>query len=121
MYATAVLQSACRADQDLGYQQNEHAMRSIKTLGCPASSAQNQQRSQTLNFKMDSNMDIKHQLATEKSIDEIDAQSVEKGTIRSGFIAWAKNLSVETRGIQRVTDDERQTNTTKVWNACTFW
>ncbi|KIW27998.1 uncharacterized protein PV07_07690 [Cladophialophora immunda] len=30
-------------------------------------------------------------------------------------------LTVETTGIQRVTEDERQQNTSKVWNACTFW
>jgi hypothetical protein len=37
--------------------------------------------------------------------------------------SWVKTilLSVETSGIQRVTDEERQQNTTKVWNACTFW
>jgi hypothetical protein len=36
---------------------------------------------------------------------------------------WMKNvlLSVETKGIERVTDEERQNNTTKVWHACTFW
>jgi hypothetical protein len=36
---------------------------------------------------------------------------------------WFKNLllSVETQGIERVTDEERQQNTTKVWHACTFW
>jgi hypothetical protein len=35
--------------------------------------------------------------------------------------AWAKKLSVETGGIERVTDEERLSNTTHVWNACTFW
>jgi hypothetical protein len=41
----------------------------------------------------------------------------------SRFSGWLKDvlLTVETRGIQRVTDEERQQNTTKVWNACTFW
>ena len=66
-------------------------------------------------------MDIKEQYSTEKSTDEMDASSVEKGTVRGGFRAWAKNLSVESGGIQRVTDEERQSNTTHVWNACTFW
>ncbi len=37
--------------------------------------------------------------------------------------SWVKGilLTVETRGIQRVTEEERQQNTSKVWNACTFW
>jgi hypothetical protein len=41
----------------------------------------------------------------------------------SKFSVWTKEalLTVETSGIQRVTDEERQQNTTKVWNACTFW
>jgi hypothetical protein len=36
---------------------------------------------------------------------------------------WVRYVlfSIETRGIQRVTEEERQQNTTKVWNACTFW
>lgn len=52
---------------------------------------------------------------------------IEMGTIYSTedkhfrFSAWAKKLSVETGGIQRVTDAERLQNTTHVWNACTFW
>jgi hypothetical protein len=70
---------------------------------------------------MDSKMNIKQQISTEKSTDGMDTESVEKGVVRGGFRVWAKNLSVETGGIQRVTDEERQTNTTKVWNACTFW
>jgi hypothetical protein len=65
---------------------------------------------------MDSKMDIK--LPAEKSS---DTASIEEGTIRRGFRAWAKKLSVETGGIQRVTDEERLSNTTHVWNACTFW
>ena len=37
--------------------------------------------------------------------------------------SWLRSmlLTVETRGIQRVTEEERQQNTSKVWNACTFW
>jgi hypothetical protein len=44
-------------------------------------------------------------------------------TKASRFSGWVKDvlLTVETGGIQRVTDEERQQNTTKVWNACTFW
>jgi hypothetical protein len=70
---------------------------------------------------MDSKMNTKQQISAEKSSDEIDTASIEKGIIRSGLHAWAKKLSVEIGGIQRVTDEERQSNTTHVWNACTFW
>lgn len=35
--------------------------------------------------------------------------------------SWMQVLSVETTGIQRVTDEERLVRTTKFWNACTFW
>jgi len=66
-------------------------------------------------------MNTKEQFTTKTEADEVDSASVEKGTIGKGLRAWAKNLSVETGGIERVTDEERQTNTTKVWNACTFW
>ena len=34
---------------------------------------------------------------------------------------YARLLSVETGGIERVTEEARQHNTTQVWNACTFW
>jgi hypothetical protein len=37
------------------------------------------------------------------------------------FAAWLKTLSIETGGIERVTDAERAENTSKVWHACTFW
>jgi hypothetical protein len=30
-------------------------------------------------------------------------------------------LDIEEGGIERVTDDQRQQNTTKFWNAATFW
>lgn len=70
---------------------------------------------------MDSKMDVKEQHSPETSTNDPEAASIRHGTLRSGFRAWAKNLSVESGGIQRVTDEERQTNTTKVWNACTFW
>ena len=68
-------------------------------------------------------MIIKKQSSTEKSsADEITSSiDVEKGNVRTGFRAWAKSLSVEVGGIQRVADEDRQTYTTKVWNACTFW
>ncbi|KAJ4287341.1 hypothetical protein N0V90_012739 [Kalmusia sp. IMI 367209] len=37
------------------------------------------------------------------------------------FKGWLKKLSVETGGIERVSDEDRANNTSKVWNACTFW
>jgi hypothetical protein len=70
---------------------------------------------------MDSKMDTKQQIFAEKSSDDADTASIEKGTIPNGLRAWVEKLSVESGGIQRVTDEERQNNTTHVWNACTFW
>lgn len=36
--------------------------------------------------------------------------------------SWIQSkLKVELKGIERVTDEERLHNTTKFWNACTFW
>jgi hypothetical protein len=57
----------------------------------------------------------------EKSLNDTETASIKQGSHRGGLHAWAKALSVESGGIQRVTDEERQNNTTKVWNACTFW
>jgi hypothetical protein len=34
---------------------------------------------------------------------------------------FPRRLSIEEGGIERVTDEERQQNTTKFWNATTFW
>lgn len=45
----------------------------------------------------------------------------EKTTTLTGLKYWVKKLAVETGGIERVTDEERAQNTSKVWNACTFW
>jgi len=63
-------------------------------------------------------------LIASHSTSEMEMRSFdeEKGQV-SAFSKWSKNalLSVETRGIERVTDEERQQNTTKIWNACTFW
>lgn len=65
---------------------------------------------------------IKDQFSTtEKSNNETDTASISKGALQVGFRAWAKKLSVETGGIERITDEERMSNTTHVWNACTFW
>lgn len=55
--------------------------------------------------------------------------SVDKGGSPDGVSAfepesssWIQSkLRVELKGIERVTDEERQHNTTKFWNACTFW
>lgn len=62
---------------------------------------------------------------TPDAIQDVEAASIEeKGELLStGFNGRISKilLSVETRGIQRVTDEERQKNPTKVWNACTFW
>ena len=58
----------------------------------------------------------------ENSLNDIETASIKQGSpTAEGSRAWAKALSVESGGIQRVTDEERQNNTTKVWNACTFW
>lgn len=61
----------------------------------------------------------------EAALRDIESASFErKGELVStGFNGWMRKVlvSVETRGIQRVTDEERQQNPTKVWNACTFW
>lgn len=64
-----------------------------------------------------------------KSDDSFEVQSshdvrqgaVEKTTKLTGLKYWVKRLAVETGGIERVTDEERAKNTSKVWNACTFW
>ncbi len=66
-------------------------------------------------------MDVKQQILAKKLGEETDTASVDQGTVRGGLGAWAKKLSVETGGIQRVTDVERLSGTTHVWNACTFW
>lgn len=59
-------------------------------------------------------MDIKQQSSAEKA-SEFDESSIKDGT------SWTSKFSVETAGIERVTDEERLSNTTHVWNACTFW
>ncbi|KAF8855188.1 hypothetical protein BDZ45DRAFT_793765 [Acephala macrosclerotiorum] len=70
---------------------------------------------------MNSAMDSKPKFSAEKPTDETDNSSIGEGAIRGGFRAWAKKLSVEAGGIERVTDEARLSNTTHVWNACTFW
>ncbi|TVY85309.1 Purine-cytosine permease fcyB, partial [Lachnellula suecica] len=69
-----------------------------------------------------SNMDAKKVTASTSFTDDTGSGSAEKVNLPlSRFAAWAKSLSVETNGIERVTDEEREKNTTKPWNACTFW
>jgi hypothetical protein len=62
------------------------------------------------------------------SIQPYEVSDIESGTDAKlahepGFRGWLRSmlLSVETSGIERVTDEERKQNTTKVWHACTFW
>ncbi|CAG8137441.1 unnamed protein product [Penicillium salamii] len=50
-----------------------------------------------------------------KSISEADTTSSKPGR------QWLGRLSIEEGGIERVTDEERLQNTTKFWNAATFW
>lgn len=37
------------------------------------------------------------------------------------WLSGLSRLSIEEGGIERVTDEERLQNTTKFWNAATFW
>lgn len=52
---------------------------------------------------------------------ESEVGTTESPSWRMRTGTWVKKLSVETGGIQRVTDEERESDTTHVWNACTFW
>lgn len=52
---------------------------------------------------------------------DLQAETVEKPSGVHGLKWWVERLAVETGGIQRVTDEDRAENTTKWWNACTFW
>jgi len=61
-------------------------------------------------------------LASISLADDTGSGSVDKSDAPlDRLAAWAENLSVETNGIERVTEEQREQNTTKVWNACTFW
>ena len=58
----------------------------------------------------------------DKSYESHDEEgSIQKVGLASRWGALAKTLSVETGGIQRVTEEDRQHNATHVWNAGTFW
>jgi hypothetical protein len=52
---------------------------------------------------------------------DIPIGEMEKIQSATGLKLWLKKLSVETGGIERVTDEDRVGETSKVWNACTFW
>ena len=61
-----------------------------------------------------------------KSKEDFKASSlndVQTGTLTTPLRLkyWAKQLTVETGGIERVTDEDRAHNASEVWNACTFW
>ena len=53
--------------------------------------------------------------------DELREGEVKKPEHISWIKLWLKKLSVETGGIERVTDEDRAGEPSKVWNACTFW
>jgi hypothetical protein len=65
-------------------------------------------------------MDYKQSFETPTN-DEVQMGEIESTTNGSAFKRWLRTLSVETGGIERVTDEDRAKNTSKVWNACTFW
>ncbi|KAI7365410.1 cytosine-purine permease [Hortaea werneckii] len=53
---------------------------------------------------------------------DIEAGETHNADVKSShWLALAEKLSIETGGIQRVTDEECEHNATRVWNACTFW
>lgn len=54
-------------------------------------------------------------------VQDVQVGATEKPSATSGIQYWIKRLAVETGGIERVTDEDRAQNTSKVWNACTFW
>jgi hypothetical protein len=53
--------------------------------------------------------------------DDFQTGATEKPLVATGLRYWAKRFTVETGGIERITDEDRAANTSKVWNACTFW
>lgn len=55
------------------------------------------------------------------SKEDFQTGSTEKPSNLSSIKHWVERLAVETGGIQRVTDEDRAKNTSKWWNACTFW
>lgn len=57
----------------------------------------------------------------DQSMNDVQIGAATNPSANRGFRYWAKRLAVETGGIERVTDEDRAQNTSKVWNACTFW
>jgi hypothetical protein len=55
----------------------------------------------------------------------IYSESVQKTESEPGTTTlvepWYRRFSIEKGGIERITDEERLQNTTKFWNAATFW
>lgn len=71
-------------------------------------------------FTTDCEINSKESFAT-PSNNDVQVGTTEKPSTTSGLRYWVKRLAVETGGIERVTDEARLENTSKVWNACTFW
>ena len=70
---------------------------------------------------MDYKMDVKSLPESNRPPSEVEEGSIvdEKD---SNFVSrWARTVAFEKGGIQRVTEEERLHDTTKWWNACTFW
>ncbi|KAL3465571.1 permease for cytosine/purines, uracil, thiamine, allantoin-domain-containing protein [Aspergillus heterothallicus] len=56
------------------------------------------------------------------SVDKVSPDGVSAFEAEERPSSWLQSkLKIEMKGIERVTDEERQHNTTKFWNACTFW
>jgi hypothetical protein len=72
-------------------------------------------------FTIDSEIKSADVLEKHSSHDMHQGATEKKTTTLTGLKYWAQRLAVETGGIERVTDSERAQNTSKVWNACTFW
>jgi hypothetical protein len=71
-------------------------------------------------FTTDSDMNHKQSFEV-RSSEDVPTGVTEKPTSVTGLKYWAKRLAVETGGIERITDEDRAKNPSKVWNACTFW
>ncbi len=74
---------------------------------------------------MDKYTSDKASLGKSQTYDDVVEEPVEGKAFQPKTLSgsWLKSilLSVEISGIQRVTKEERKQNTSKVWNACTFW
>ena len=73
-----------------------------------------------IGFAVDTDMEYKQSFET-PTTDDVRAGETGKTTDGIACKRWLKKLSVETGGIQRVTNEDRAKNPSKVWNACTFW